>query len=186
MAWEWVSSASSAAVGISAIFGTAWASVRSRKHDRAMAADRQTHDRQIAHEQWIREHRNDAYIGLLDLAEQVGGLYVQRVHPMWRPAADPASEPQLPSYEAQQLVRARIMAYGSEAVKDRMSEWNALVQEAIKAAADISGDVAGSRSRLHDLRQQEVQARKALGNQVAAELQGNPSQEVERRPLEGS
>lgn len=186
MAWEWVSSAGTAAIGISAIIGANWASVRGRKHDQTMAADRYENERQTTHEQWIREHRKDAYMALLDLAERTGGLYVQRVHPLWPRTAGPVAEPELPDHEAQLLVRVRIMAYGSDTVKERMDEWHELVWKAIHAASDVEARVSGARTQLDELKKQELAARKALGRQMSAELQGNPGQAVERRAAEGS
>lgn len=180
MAWDWVSPASTAAVGIAAIIGGNWASARSRKHDRVLTEDRQEHERQAAQEQWIRGHRNDAYLALLDFVEQAGGLYVQRVRPAWMSALPDAYAPELPTYEQQQRVRARVIAYGSRAVKDQMDEWTTIAWQAIHAASDVEGD-AEVRKLMRDLRDQERVKRKALGELVAAELQEAPSRKAENR-----
>lgn len=178
MAWDWFPVASTAAVGIAAIVGSTWTAAWGKRQDRALAAERHEHERLTAHENWIRERRNDAYIGLLDLAEETG-LYVQRVHPMW---SSGGPDPELPDHEAQRLVRARVMAYGSSTVKDRMGEWHALVQRVIFAASAVSDNVDGARSQLHDLRETERAARQALGEQVSIELQSPPRPSSEPPP----
>jgi len=171
MATEWIVPVTTTIMGLATVGATAWTTGRGRRHDRELAVDRQRHERFTAHEQWIRDRREDAYVSLIDLAEE-SGLYVQRVHPMWD-SNPPRPVPDLPDLEAQRKVRARVIAFGSQKVKDRMGEWQQFVHRAIYAAAAVTDDVDGARQQLHDLRDHERQARQALGDQVAAELQEN-------------
>lgn len=179
MAWEWVSSVSTATVGVVAILGTNWAANRGRRHEREMAEERHSHERLTTHEQWIRDHRKDTYISLLDHAEAVG-LFVQRIHPMMD-TNPPRPEPELPGDEQQQHVRARVIAFGSEAVKGRMKEWHTLVQRAIRAAGGVSHGIEGARQQLHDLRGEERKARESMGQQIADELQSTAPELASRR-----
>jgi hypothetical protein len=170
MAWEWISSVSTATVGVAAILGTNWVAGRGRRHERALAEERHKHERLTAHEAWIRDSRRDAYLGLLNLAEEVG-QYVQRVHPMWSSGHD-VPHPELPDLEAQRKMKAPVIAFGSDAVKQHMNVWEDIVRRAIFAAAAVTDDIDGARQQLHDLRSGERDARQALGQQVADELQG--------------
>jgi hypothetical protein len=169
MAWEWISSVSSGVVGVSAIVGAGWTATRTRKNDRLLAKERHDHERLTAHEQWIRDHRKDAYLTLVNLSEEAS-LYVQRVHPMMD-TDPPRPVPDLPGLDAQREARTKVIAFGSQEVKARMRIWHEIVVRASFAAAAISEGNGEYREQLHDLRQQERDAREALGEQVAAELQ---------------
>lgn len=169
MAWEWISSVSTATVGVAAILGTNWAAGRGRRHERALTAERHEHERLLAHEAWIRDSRRDAYLGLLDLAEEAG-QYVQRVHPMWSSGQE-LPHPELPDLEAQRKMKAPVIAFGSDAVKEHMNAWEDVVRRALFAAGAVTDNVDGARQQLHDLRAEERDARRSLGKQVADELQ---------------
>ncbi len=159
MAWDWVAPASSALIGLAGLAGGVTIAVTGRRHER--------HN---AHEQWYRDRRAEAYLDLLDMAEGVG-QWIEMVHPLM----DPRPVPDLPSLESQRRVRARIAAYGSRAVKDRMRAWDTVGFAALRAAEGISRGDDNARLDLHERRGKEKEAREALADEIANEL-GVPGQ----------
>src|SRR5947209_3542689 len=82
MAWEWTGPASGAIVGVAGLLAGWRVAVGSRKHDERLAQQRNEHEARVAHVQWHRDQRADAYIQLLDLAEEIGD-WVSSAFPMW-------------------------------------------------------------------------------------------------------
>ncbi|MEU0560912.1 hypothetical protein [Dactylosporangium sp. NPDC006015] len=170
MAWDWVGPLSGAVIGAAGVASGVWIASSARKHELRLSKERHQHERAAAQEQWIRDRRADAYVELLEMAEVVG-MWIVLVHPMIGPRPDP---PPLPSFEAQQRVFARVMAFGSRDAKVKADQWRLLVARATRVAESIShNDDGNARETLEDLRQQERAARQEMGKTVAIDLQDN-------------
>jgi hypothetical protein len=73
----------------------------------------------------------EAYIGLLEMVEQIG-LWAQSVRPVLD--SDPPREPPpLPDLEIQRAVYARVNAYGSQHIKKLMMAWQRSVADVRRA-----------------------------------------------------
>jgi hypothetical protein len=161
MASDWIAAAVSGGSAVTAsavaLYGTARVTAASKSRDRAGV-----------HEEWIREHRKDAYLGLLHFAERVGAC-VQGI----RPAADPTASYTLPELlrpEAHGTTRVPVVAFGSNHVRQQVDEWlGVVVRVAFTADAIASGE--GQWKQLSQLRAEERQARQALEDYVSLEVQ---------------
>jgi hypothetical protein len=176
---DWSSWLPGTLVGVLGVAGGVLIAHGGRRHDERMAKERFEHEQRSARAQWLRERRSDTYVQLLDMAERVGH-WAALVRPLLQPAPP---VPPLPDLPEQARVEAYVRAYGSTQVLDRMQEWRAAVgavrrsdflislDEAARGDGDESGiDVFAEWRRLPDLRKAEQDARKALVDQVAADL----------------
>ncbi len=167
MAWEWAGPASGALIGAAGLV-TSWrVTSNSRRQEMLLAAKRHDHEVQIAHEQWHRDRRADAYVQLLDLAEETG-MWVQTVFPFYQRGERPPTD--LPSFERQGKVWARIAAFASPPVCEKVKQWRTIVHRALRAAEDVAQDEDDARRVLDDLRAEEQAAREALSAAIAQDL----------------
>ena len=160
MAWEWVPHVATATVGVAGIVGT-W-----------LTANRGlTHERRLATEARQQQRLENAYVGLLDVAERVGH-WAQLAWPVLD-SDPPRPVPELPPLAEQAHTEALVRAFGSDKVLDRMKTWRDIVRT--MRALDIQiraadGGQPDARRDFDGLRAQEVVAREALGDQVAVDL----------------
>lgn len=160
MAWEWVPHVATATVGVAGIVGT-WLTA-----NRGLA-----HERRLATEARQQQRLENAYIGLLDVAERVGH-WAQLAWPVFD-TDPPQPAPELPSLAEQAHTEALVRAFGSENVLRQMKAWRDIVREmrtldnTIRRAPHEQSD---PRQRFGELRATEMAAREALGDQVAVDL----------------
>jgi hypothetical protein len=164
MAWEWIGTS---VVGVAGIWGT-WLTGKQARDD-ARATAREAREQQ---------RLGNAYVELLETSEQAG-QWAQTVLPM-RDSIPPQPVPDLPSIEVQAHTEALVKAFGSAEVRELMEVWRSIVKEAIAIVGLIlwveedverhRGIPQSPRIKLDELRRQEREARKALGDQVAIEL----------------
>ncbi|MEU6748505.1 hypothetical protein ABZ914_20005 [Spirillospora sp. NPDC046719] len=98
-----------------------------------MAADRHAHERRTAHDEWLRDLRKEAYVGLVDMAEKAG-QFVEGDRPVWE-SDPPAPPPELPDLDEQRKIMARVIAFGTEVVLALAGEWEEAVKRALVAAS---------------------------------------------------
>lgn len=161
MAWEWADF-STAAVGIAGIAGT-WLTARQGfSNQRQLALDARRQDR-----------LENAYVGLLEMVERVGH-WAQIAYPLLD-SNPPAPVPELPSLEEQAHTEALVRAFGSNEVLTLMEVWRNMVQKMLAADRIIQSGheyeaETSPRAEFFQLKPQEAGARKAIADQVAAEL----------------
>ena len=126
---------------------------------------------------WHRERRADAYVELLEVAEDIGHV-VAVAFPMVE-TNPPRPEPELPSGVRQGRARARIAAFGSREVKAAADIWLEAASSALstaeevaffRRAANASEREIRARQRLEDARAAEQAARGALDEAINADL----------------
>ena len=122
----------------------------------------------MAHEQWHRDRRAEAYIELLDLAEEIG-LFVGTVYPMFE-SGSPEPPPSIPSLDRQTHMWARVAAYASPEVRRKATTWRIVVVHALRAAEAIARGEDGARAELHDLRSAEGEARESMSQAINDDL----------------
>jgi hypothetical protein len=153
---DWLGPTMGGMVGLGGL-GAGWRlAVRARKHE--------------AGSDWHRERRANAYVGLLELAEDMGQV-VALMYPAWdtnppRPLAP------LPSGERQGKARARVAAFGSPKVKAATDRWCETVAAALHAGDAVAHDVVGARDDLDAARAAEREARAALDQAINDDLRG--------------
>jgi hypothetical protein len=169
---DWVALAgigSTALVAISAQVTSALTSRGDRKHERLLAKE--------AREQ---QRLENAYVDLLDMAEQAG-QWGQMVYPLMDTNPPKPVPIELPSLEEQVRTVALVRAFGSDEVLERMETWLDVVMKMIttvelikweeaEPATRQSDDEPIARVTLGELRTEERTTREALANQVAVEL----------------
>ncbi len=92
------------------------------------AKDRQS-VRELADRDRHQERLADAYIALLEMAEKMG-VWAASVR---RKMIPPGPEPELPAVDNQISVTAKVNAYGSDAVREKMAVWERAVQAVVSA-----------------------------------------------------
>jgi hypothetical protein len=180
MAWEWVGPTAAAAVGVVGITFTWLSGKQGRDHAEQMARIGNDHVAAMAREERTQQRLADAYVALLEMAERVG-QWAQAVRPM----VDTAREqpvPPLPDLAEQATVEARVGAFGSIPVCERLDVWRSIVhdiigkdslirlQEADAEQGRPATDVGQPRLEIHNARPKEREAREALAYQIAVEL----------------
>jgi hypothetical protein len=179
MAWEWVAPAGTAAVGITGIAATFFTARQGRQHAENVAAKKNAHDLDLAREQRQQQRRAEAYVEILVIAEQVG-QWVSSVVPMFDYGQ---KVPDLPDLDRQARANALINAYGSSKAIVFYKAWRNAADEAFRAAMDVLLAERGENGHTDlvlerrkaldtDLRGKEADARKVLGDELAAELNG--------------
>jgi hypothetical protein len=152
---DWLSPTMGGMVGLAGL-GAGWRiAVRARRHDAG---------------NWHRERRADAYVELLEVAEDVG-QFVAVMEPM-RDTNPPRPLPGLPSGERQGQARARVAAFGSRAVKDATDRWREAVAAALHPGDGVAHDVDGPRQSLDAARAAERKARAELDQAINDDLRG--------------
>jgi hypothetical protein len=153
MAWEWVSPVVSGVVGLGGLtFGWRIAA-GGRRHEVA---------------QWHRERRADAYVELLEVAEDVGHV-VAVVFPLLD-RDPPQPVPDLPTGERQGRARARVAAFGSPKVKAAAERWREAATTGLRAAEAVARDEDDARRLLDEARTAEREAREHLNHTIEADL----------------
>lgn len=168
----------SGATAIAAVAVTGIGGWRDRAHQRAMA-DTERKQTRLA----------DTYLGLLEYVEKLG-FWAQNIRPTTYVDGSPIN---LPDFDSAAAVSAKVDAYGSNLVRERLSEWwtvtyeirltERLVREEHQAAQgppaediyeslgeDLPDWETPWRRIVDELRPAEKAARKALKAQVTAEL----------------
>lgn len=169
MAWEWVAPVSAAGGATIGALTTWLAGLGSRRHAATLAREERRQQRFA-----------DAYIELLITVEAMG-QWAQLVRPMLDVGQVP---PTLPTFEQQARVQALLAGYATPEVKALFQTYSDAVLEIIKVD-QLLGDliqhgdreIGVSRGELWQrldtkLRPAEAAARKALADQVSAELRG--------------
>ncbi|QYL19163.1 hypothetical protein [Mycolicibacterium pallens] len=133
--------------------------------------------RASAREAREQERLENAYIGMLDMAERVG-QWVRMVYPLWDTVPPRPVPAELPSLAEQAHTQALVNAFGSGDVRVRMKDWQDVVQDVLVTVQQIQWEEAdreryseeSPRRTLERLRGSERIAREALTDQVAVEL----------------
>ncbi|MET9303559.1 hypothetical protein ABZX66_30030 [Micromonospora aurantiaca] len=194
MAWEWVGPVMTGAVGISVgitgIVATYKTGKQGRQHAEVLARQQNEHDAALAKEQRDQQRRSEAYVELLTMVERVG-QWASMVRPMLD-TNPPRPVPPLPELSEQARSNALVGAYASPAVKERYQAWRKVVMEAIGAVEDIEFALANPDAGLSHIkprreldfkhRPAEGDARRALADQIAAELGGSTPGFTDRAP----
>ena len=152
---DWLSPVVSGVVGLGGL-ALAWRTLAStREHDVA---------------RWYRERRADAYVELLEVAEDISHAVATAYPPTMRRVFAPGEE-------RQTRARARVAAFGSPAVKDAVGLWLAAATEALRAAEVLTtprpeGIRLGEDAvdRYSDARDAERLARTALDRAISDDL----------------
>ncbi|MFI5583753.1 hypothetical protein ACIA5G_01860 [Amycolatopsis sp. NPDC051758] len=178
---QWIGVSVAGFLGLAGMFFTWLSSKQGRDHAERLAQQRSRHERQLAKEAREQERLGGAYVRLLVMAER-SGAWAQSVKPMMD-TDPPQPVPPLPEIEAQTEVEATVSAFGSHEVRSRLDRWREVVRDIISAVGliDLERDAAqkghsGSVDfgqpymKLRELRPVEREARRALADQVAAEL----------------
>jgi hypothetical protein len=182
MSGQWVGAVLGAAVGGAfGAFGTWMAyltGAKTRASAEKIADSKNKHDRDLAVEQRQQQRRAEAYVEILAIAEQVG-QWAGAVLPM---LDEGQKTPDLPDLAQQARVNALISAYGSSKAIVFYEAWRSAAGEVQQAVLNFqaaerarSGSDAALEQRRNldlSLREKERNARKALGDELAAELQG--------------
>ncbi len=177
MAWEWVPPVATAVgVGVVGVVGltlTWYSGKQGRDHAEKVAKDTFAHQRMLAGQERKQQRLENAYIELLDVAEQTGH-WAQISYPLFD-THPPAPVPPLPTLEAQARVDALVKAFGSTEVLACADRWRTVVLKLIKEdrliKMGLEHEVEHSpRGRFFELQKEERATREALGNQVAIEL----------------
>lgn len=169
MAWEWAGPAASLVVGLGGLAGGSWIAVSGRKAERLLAAGRYEHEARATHAQWHRDHRAEAYIDLLEMAEEIG-QWVATVYPMWD-TDPPRPLQEIPALTRQAQVRARFTAFATPAVRQHADAWYETAGKALRAAEAVARAETGARQQLDELRGSERTAREQMAAAVAEDLQ---------------
>jgi hypothetical protein len=119
-----------------------------------------------AHARWHRERRADAYVELLQMAETVGVVVVAS-YPLFD-TGQPTPKP--PGIDEQHRVTALVGAFGTREVKQVMESWKDIAHSGFRAIEAVSRGDEDARLTLHEIRSQEIAARKALADAIAQEL----------------
>jgi hypothetical protein len=176
MAWEWVGTA---AAGVAGMFFTWLTGKQGRDHAETIASEKLEHDRLIATEARQQQRLENAYIELLDIGERVG-QWAQMAYPLWD-TNPPRRLPPLPSLAEQARSGALVNAFGSAEVLAKFEAWLEVVQKMLATGRLIDYEDAGNQVREDgdpsprqvfdlELRPKEAETRRALQDQVAAEL----------------
>jgi hypothetical protein len=185
MAWEWVAPAATAAatttVGVAGIFFTWLSGKQGRDHAETISGQQFAHARLLAKEAREQQRLETAYIALLEMAERAG-QWAQLVLPMMD-TSPPQPVPPLPSLEEQAHAEAVVRAFGSNEVRERMENWEAVLRRVVSTVEQVGWEEADPRRAsqrsprltLEELRPQERVARQALAEQVSAELRPESS-----------
>jgi hypothetical protein len=151
---DWLSPVVSGAVGLGGL-ALAWRTLTgTREHEVAT---------------WYRERRADAYVELLEVAEDISHAVATAYPPTMRRVFAPVEE-------RQTRARARVAAFGSPAVKAAVGLWLAAATEALRAAEVLNTPPEGIRlgedavDRYRDARNAERLARDALDRAVSDDL----------------
>jgi hypothetical protein len=184
MAWEWVALVATAAVGVVGIAFTWLSGKQGRDHAERLARIGNEHAAAMAREERTQQRLADTYVALLEMAERVG-QWAQAVRPMMDTSpAQPV--PPLPDLAEQATVEARVGAFGSIPVRERLDVWRSIVhdiigkdflirlQEADAEHARPAVNVGQPRLEIHNARPKEREAREALAHQIAVELGHRP------------
>jgi hypothetical protein len=183
MAWEWVApvatGVTAATVAIAGIAATYRTGAEGRKHAETLTDKKNASDQELAREQRGQQRRAEAYLEVLTIAERIG-QWTSTVEPMYQ-AGQP--DPQLPDLATQARGTALLNAYGSSKALVFYNAWRKTAEEIYVTVLEIlrihargEGPTDAEldlRRRLNvHLRQEEMDARKALVDELAAELQG--------------
>jgi hypothetical protein len=152
---DWVGPAMGGMVGLGGL-GAGWRlAVRARRHEAG---------------NWHRERRADAYVELLEVAEDVG-QFVAVMDPAG--GADPLRPlPPLPTDERQGLARARVAAFGSRTVKNVTDRWCEAAAAALHLGDAVTHGVDGARHNLDAAKAAERTARAELDQAINDDLRG--------------
>jgi hypothetical protein len=180
MAWEWVAPVATAAVGVVGIAFTWLAGKQGRDHAERVAQIGNDHVAAMAREERTQQRLADSYVALLEMAERVG-QWAQAVRPTMD--TSPAQlVPPLPDLAEQATAEARVGAFGSIPVRERLEVWRSIVhdiigkdylirlQEADAEQGRPAVEVGQPRLEIHNARPKEREAREALAHQIAVEL----------------
>jgi hypothetical protein len=152
---DWLSPTMGGMLGLTGL-GAGWRiAVRARRHD---AGD------------WHRERRADAYVELLEVAQDMG-----QVVTVMDPMGDrnpPRPLPPLPSGDRQGQARARVAAFGSRTVRQATDRWCAAVATVLHAADGVAHGVDGASHDLDAARAAERNARAELDQAINDDLRG--------------
>jgi hypothetical protein len=118
--------------------------------------------------QWHRERRADAYVELLEVAEDVG--HVVAVSYPKVEAEPPRPVPYTPSSERQARARARVAAFGSPKVRAATDRWREAADAALGFADALAHDVPHARLKREDARAAEQKARAELDQAINDDL----------------
>jgi hypothetical protein len=182
MAWEWVAPVATGALGATGIVFTWLSGKQGRDHAENLAKLRNDHEATLAKEERTQQRLANAYIALLEMAERVG-MWAQMVRPMVD-TIPPQPVPRMPDIDVQGQVNALVGAYGSSLVRERLDAWRAIVlhmismdrvigmseQHGTDRASTSGADFTEFWEKIHEDRPKELEARKALTDQIAAEL----------------
>lgn len=177
MAWEWVGTVATGAVGVAGIVGTWLTGKQSRDQALATLQQQLGHDRLQAREAREQERLESAYLELLKMAARVG-VWAEMIYPVMQSGKPP--ETPLPSLEIQADAAALVAAFGTPEVEEKLEAWRSVVKEMIaqaglvpwqdKRPADVPPGERIARAKIHELRPDEKRTRDELGAQVRAEL----------------
>ena len=179
MAWEWIGTS---VVGVAGIWGTWLTGKQSR--DQAERTNRSQLDqaRLLAREARKQERLETAYLELLTMVERASH-WAQLVLPLFDTVPSSMPGTKLPELEDQAQTAALVNAFGSDAVREKWEAWESVLKNMIRLVEVIQYQDANPplapaprgqepRTLLDAARTKEKEARKALADQVAAELRG--------------
>jgi hypothetical protein len=170
MAWEWAGPASGALVGLAGALAGWLVAAGGRKNDERLTGQRHAHELQLEHGRWHRDRRAEAYMQLLDLAEDVAS-WLTSVSDNWESLDDPL--PSAPSVLAHQSpVWARISAYATPSVCEHIKVWRSHMASAVDVATVlVEYEREGQAGRdLGSLCIRERVARYAMSESIAKDL----------------
>ncbi len=134
---------------------------------------------QLAREERKQQRLSSAYIEILSLVHRIG-YWASRVRPLMD-TNPPQERPLLPSPEEQARMEALVTAFGSKEVRDLKTEWWKEIAEILlrdediaywqKDGGDDSGGEQASWKALRKHQKAEPEMRRALGEQIAKELE---------------
>jgi hypothetical protein len=183
MAWEWVAPVATGVtaitVAVAGIVATYKAGAEGRKHAEKLADKKNAADRELAREQRHQQRQAEAYVEVLTIAERIGqwASVVERAYGAGQ------TLPQLPDLASQARGGALLNAYGSSKALAFYDAWQVTAQEIFVTVSEIlriHARGAGPTDAQMELRvkldlvlrEEERVARKALVDELAAELQG--------------
>jgi hypothetical protein len=180
MAWEWVAPVAIAAVGAVGIVFTWLSGKQGRNHAERLARIGNDHVAAMAREERTQQRLAETYVALLEMAERVG-QWAQAIRPM-TDTTPSQPVPPLPDLAEQATVEARVGAFGSIPVRERLDVWRSIVHDIIGKDHLIglqetdaeqerpAVNVGVPRLEIHNARPKEREAREALAHQIAVEL----------------